>query len=122
MKAVASYKKWLKADTWRPDPAHPTTWLNRGSWEDELDEVEPEPIKISFSLAPEIVEKLRGAGIKDEVIKRWFDEAKFIENCIMFKSEFLRDYVKGKFDGALIRAFGSMPELSIMPGRNLLAG
>ena len=36
MDGVARYTKWLKEPHWRPNPKHPTTWLNQNCWEDEL--------------------------------------------------------------------------------------
>lgn len=42
--AAKKYKNWLAqkdAKTWRPEAAHPSSWLHQGRWEDEL-EVESE--------------------------------------------------------------------------------
>src|SRR3990167_4477402 len=33
---VQRYKIWLRGPGWRPDAAHPSTWLNAGRWADEL--------------------------------------------------------------------------------------
>ncbi len=36
--AIEKYKAWLSSsDGWRPEPAHPQTWLNQGRWDDEYE-------------------------------------------------------------------------------------
>jgi hypothetical protein len=116
LSSVAAYKRWLSnPDTWRPEPAHPTTWLNQGRWDDELEDQKPEIQQISFKIPPVFVEKLKSTGMPEHTVKRWFDDAHFIEDgrCIMFKSEFMREHVRQHFDGNLQRAFGFMPELAV---------
>lgn len=115
LKAVETYKKWLKSDGWKPEPKHPATWLNMGCWDDEYDLVEEKP-QISFKLSADILQKLRGVSLADSIIKRWFDDANFVDNGqgIIFASIFMRDYVKQNYDGHLRRAFGFMPELGIV--------
>lgn len=47
LEAIERYKAWLaEADPrrhiWRPEPKHPSTWLNQGCWDDEFS-TEPSP-------------------------------------------------------------------------------
>lgn len=125
--AVDRYKKWLAGDGWRPDPKHPTTWLNQGCWEDEL-EIPGDVIKIAFTLEKDIVIMLCSSGLAETVIKRWFDDVSIVRGhnsgevqSITFKKEFVRDYVARNFEGNLRRAFGVLPEL-IVSGSKMVAG
>lgn len=115
--AVEKYKKWLGGEGWRPECKHPTTYLNQGCWDDEYD-IPEDKKAITFKLPMVHVEVLRGAGISDAMIKRWFDDADIVKphpdgvpNAIVFKSEFMRDYVQNHFESQLRHAFGFMPAL-----------
>lgn len=112
--AMIIYRKWLNdGNGWKPEAAHPATWLNQGRWEDELEEKKEDIRSIIFKIAPEWVSKLRSVNIPDAMIKRWFDEAEFQNsgNIIVFKSEFIRDYVNRNYESNLNRAFSFSPQL-----------
>ena len=111
LKAVEAYKKWLSCtEKWRPEPAHPTTWLNQGRYEDELEDAAPQPVSVSYKLPAEIVSKLKLVGMQENTIKRWFDDCQFIDGgkLIAFPTKFMLDYVKNQFEGHLRRAFGTV--------------
>jgi len=123
MDAVMAYKAWLApGNGWRPEPKHPTTWLNQGCWDDDYGEPEYEKPSITFKLPDEIVNKLRTVGLDDNQIKKWFDDAEFKQDAIIFTKEFVRDWVQRNFDGQMRRLFGFMPEFVLSVGRYLNAG
>lgn len=110
LEGVKRYNAWLASGDWRPNPKNPSTFLNKGCWEDEYEN--PNDKKpIEFNLSAEHVKKLTGCGIAPDAVKRWFDDAVFMDAAIIFKKEFMRDYVSRNFDGPLRRVFGFMPEL-----------
>ena len=109
--AVEAYKKWLSCtDKWRPEPAHPATWLNQGRYDDELEDMKPQVITVSFKLSSDVISKLKLVGFQDHTIKRWFDDCQFIENgkTIAFPTKFMLDYVKNQYETQLRRAFGDI--------------
>lgn len=117
LRAVEAYKKWLSCtEKWRPEPAHPATWLNQGRYDDELEEAEPQSASIVLKIPSDIISKLKLVGFKDHTIKQWFDDCQFIENgrIIAFKSKFMMDYVRNQFEVQLTRAFGFSPELCVI--------
>lgn len=115
LKAVETYKKWLKGDGWRPEPKHPTTWLNQGCWDDEYDIAEDNQAELTFKIPFSFLALLRKSGIEDNKIKRWFDDAEFLNGgaTIQFQTQFMRDYVNQHFASNLVRGFGIVPELVI---------
>lgn len=75
----------------------------------DLSPVIEKPLKLS----PELIAKLEKNRIPQAAIRRWFDDAEFLDEGkrIVVKSEFVRDWISGHFDSQLRGAFGFMPEI-----------